>query len=128
MLNMKSKRTVVGLAACAAVVALTIAGLAVSSTAGAGTDTTRRKTPTPAPTATATAIAAAPPLAPAEPPAAAAVDGNTGDRAGASTLPSTGYGDAGNRTATMFFLLAGVILAVGSALTIAGRMPRSRKQ
>ncbi len=132
MLNVKSKRAVLGIAACAAVVALTIAGMAVTTTSGAGTDTDDTE---PAPTLTAVATAAAtpaastPPQSPVEPPTGAADNANAGDQAGANTLPSAGYGDTGsNGHGLLFLVLAGSILAAGTALTIAGRLPNSRKQ
>lgn len=129
MLNVKSKRAVLAIAACTAVVALTIAGMAVSTTSGAGTDTGPAPTLTAVATAAATPAASTPPQAPVEPPTGAADNANTGDQAGANALPSAGYGDTGsNGNAMLFLVLAGFILAVGTALTIAGRMPNGNKQ
>jgi hypothetical protein len=129
MLNVKSKRAVLGIAACAAVVALTFAGMAVTTTSGAGTDTAPAPTLTAVATAAATPAASTPPQSPVEPPTGAAGNANAGNQAGANTLPSAGYGNQdGNGRGLLFLVLAGSILAAGTALTIAGRLPNSRKQ
>jgi hypothetical protein len=129
MLNVKSKRAVMTLGACAAVLALTFAGMAVTTTSGAGTDTAPAPTLTAVATAAATPAASTPPQSPVEPPTGAAGNAYTGDQAGAGTLPSAGYGDTGsNGHGLLLLVLAGSILAAGTALTIAGRLPNSRKQ
>ena len=135
---LKSKGTLIGIAAALVVSTVLVASFASSGvTAGAGTDAVRTATPTTA-APTATTVAPTPTVAPANPPASqieqpaggtnpngGELGANNGVGAGTNGLPNTGSGTASHRNDTaIWFLVLGL---AGASFAGAGAMLASKR-